>query len=91
MKRITTLIEAVTAADTIINSLRADGLKKDQIINILMQNDIKVLKQVSDNLKSIHKDNYFPYEPVKDDFINDRTKDKVCKQIADAIINLEKK
>ena len=89
MKSLTQYIyEALTAPEAILQSIKTDSLTREQRIAILIKNDKKLIQNVSDILKQKHKDDYFPYEPQKDDYIKDI--DKVCGQIVDAVINLEK-
>ena len=86
-----TVLEGMNAAEAILMSIKTDGLKADQMINILCQNDMKTLQAISGILKAKYKDEYFPYEPTKDDFLKDTNKEKVAGQIVDAVINLDKK
>lgn len=94
MKNLETYIielnEQLNAAEAILNSVKTDGLKREQMIDILANNDMKIIKAVSDILKAKHKENYFPYEPQKDDFLKDSEKERICGQIVDAIMKLEK-
>ena len=84
------LNEQLNAAEAILNSIKTDGLKREQMIDILAANDMKTIKAVSDILKAKHRENYFPYEPQKDDFLKDSEKESICGQIIDAIMKLEK-
>ena len=81
--------EALSGVDAILLSIQADGLTRPQMISILSQTDAQTLKKVSEILKQRHKDDYFPFEPSQDDIL--RNKEKVCGQIVDAVIELEKK
>ena len=91
MKDLVTYIkEQLKAEEAILTSIKADGLNRDQMISILSQNDMKTLKSISNILKTHHKENYFPYEPANDDFLNDKNKDDICGKIADAVMKLEK-
>ena len=82
--------EQLTAEEAILRSMKTDGLKREQMIDILAQNDMKTIKKVSDMLKTKYKDDYFPYEPQKDNFLKTSEKEKICGQIADAVLELEK-
>lgn len=84
------LNEQMSAAEAILGSIKVDGLKREQMIDILAANDMKTIKAISDILKAKHKENYFPYEPQKDDFLKESEKEKICGQIVDAVMKLEK-
>ena len=83
------LCEALTGYEAILQSVRTDGLSREQMVSILMQNDSQTLRKISDVLKQKHREDYFPFEPSQDDFLKD--KEKVCGQLADAVVKLEKK
>ena len=83
------LQESMNLAQAAFLGITADNLTHEVIVSILNQYDKKILQGISDILKDKYGDAYFPYEPQKDDYIKDIG--KIRDQIADAIINLEKK
>ena len=61
--------ESLKAEEMFITAIKDNKFTKEQIVNMLTNMDIKDIKKISDKFKQDYEDDYFAYEPSKDDFL----------------------
>lgn len=84
MKSLTQFInEALRAEEMFLTALKDNKFTKEQIVNMLSNIDLKDIKKISDKLKDEYSDEYFAYEPAKDDFLKSSEKENIISKISD--------
>ena len=75
--------ESLKAEEMFLTALKDNKFTKEQLVNMLSNMDLKDIKKISDKLKDEYSDEYFAYEPSKDDFLKSSEKDNIISKIAD--------
>lgn len=78
--------EALRPEELFISILKDNKFTKEQIVGMLMNMDMKTIKSVSDKLKTEYSDDYFAYEPNKDEFLKNTEKENICSKISDFLL-----
>lgn len=80
------LNESLRSEDMFITAIKYNKFTKEQLVNMLMNMDMKVIKDISNRLKNLYSDDYFIYEPSKDDFLKNSEKENICGKISDFLL-----
>lgn len=75
--------ESLKAEEMFITAIKDNKFTKEQIVSMLTNMDIKDIKKISDKFKQDYEDDYFAYEPSKDDFLKNNEKEKIAGKMAD--------
>jgi hypothetical protein len=80
------IIESLKPEELFVATIKGNKFSKEQLINMLNNMDMKTLNKVSDNFKTEYNDNYFPYEPGRDEFLKQSNKPDIINKISDFIL-----
>ena len=75
--------EALRSEEMFLTAIKDNKFTKEQLVNMLMNMDMKAIKNISDRLKNDYSDEYFIYEPSKDDFLKNSEKENICSKMSD--------
>lgn len=86
MKKLSQYIsEALRPEEMLLTAVKGNKLSKEQIVGMLSNLPVKDLQRLSARLKNEYSE-YFAYEPPKDSFLKQQTKDTAIGNIADFIV-----
>ena len=83
---VTYIYEALHPEEMFLTAIKDNKFTKEQIVNMLSNMEMKDIKKISDKLKSDYEDDYFAYEPSKDEFLKNNEKEKLAGKIADFLL-----
>lgn len=78
--------EALKADELLMTAIKGNKFTKDQLMSMLGNMSMQDIKKFSDNIKKEYTDEYFVYEPNKDDFLKVSEKNNICSKIADFLM-----
>lgn len=78
--------EALKADELLMTAIKGNKFTKDQLMSMLGNMSMQDIKKFSDNIKKEYSDEYFAYEPNKDDFLKASEKNNICSKIADFLM-----
>ena len=79
--------EALHPEEMFLTAITNNKFTQEQILNMLLNMDMKDIKKLSDSLKTKYSNEYFSYEPSKDEFLKKSDKEKICNKISNFLLN----